>query len=75
MKKIAVFCSARKEIDPQFNKVAREFVRAASLRGYGIVSGGTIKGTMGEISWCHSAFHGRVCLSGPFGGHMDRYHG
>ena len=49
-KKIAVFCSARKEIDPQFNKVAREFVRAASLRGYGIVSGGTIKGTMGEIS-------------------------
>ena len=50
MKKIAVFCSARKEIDPQFNKVAREFVRAASLRGYGIVSGGTVKGTMGEIS-------------------------
>lgn len=50
MKKIAVFCSARKEIDPQYNKVAREFVRAASLRGYGIVSGGTTKGTMGEIS-------------------------
>lgn len=50
MKKIAVFCSARKEIDPQYDKVAREFVRAASLRGYGIVSGGTIKGTMGEIS-------------------------
>ena len=50
MKKIAVFCSARKEIDPQYDKVAREFVRAASLRGYGIVSGGTVKGTMGEIS-------------------------
>ena len=50
MKKIAVFCSARKEIDPQYDKVAREFVRAASLRGYGIVSGGTTKGTMGEIS-------------------------
>ena len=50
MKKIAVFCSARKEIDPEYNKFAREFVRAASLRGYGIVSGGTIKGTMGEIS-------------------------
>jgi len=29
MKKIAVFCSARKEIDPEYNKVAREFVRAA----------------------------------------------
>ena len=50
MKKIAVFCSASFEIDPKYNKVAREFVRAASLRGYGVVTGGTIKGTMGEIS-------------------------
>ena len=49
-KRIAVFCSASFEIDPKYNKVAREFVRAASLCGYGIVSGGTIKGTMGEIS-------------------------
>lgn len=49
-KKIAVFCSASSKIDPKYNKVAREFVRAASLRGYGIVTGGTIKGTMGEIS-------------------------
>lgn len=48
--KIAVFCSASFDIDPQYNKVARDFVRAASLRGYGIVTGGTIKGTMGEIS-------------------------
>lgn len=49
-KKIAVYCSASYEIDPEFNKVARGFVRAASLRGYGIVTGGTIKGTMGEVS-------------------------
>lgn len=49
-KKIAVFCSASFEIDPKYNKVARDFVRAASLRGYGVVSGGTVKGTMGEIS-------------------------
>lgn len=48
--KIAVFCSASPDIDPKYNKVARDFVRAASLCGYGIVSGGTIKGTMGEIS-------------------------
>lgn len=48
--KIAVFCSASFEIDPKYNKVARDFVRAASLRGYGIVTGGTVKGTMGEIS-------------------------
>ena len=50
MKKIAVFCSASSAIDPKYNKVAREFVRAASLRGYGIVTGGTVKGTMGEVS-------------------------
>lgn len=49
-KRIAVFCSASFEIDPKYNKVAREFVRAASLCGYGIVSGGTVKGTMGEIA-------------------------
>ncbi len=48
--KIAVFCSASFKIDPKFNKVAREFVRAASLCGYGIVTGGTVKGTMGEVS-------------------------
>ena len=48
--KIAVFCSASYTIDPKYNKVAREFVRAASLRGYGIVTGGTVKGTMGEVS-------------------------
>ena len=48
--KIAVFCSASFDIDPKYNKVAREFVRAASLCGYGIVSGGTVKGTMGVIS-------------------------
>ena len=48
--KIAVFCSASFEIDPIYNKVAREFVRAASLCGYGIVTGGTVKGTMGEVS-------------------------
>lgn len=50
MKKIAVFCSASFKIDPEYNQVAREFVREAGLRGYGIVSGGTVKGTMGEIS-------------------------
>lgn len=50
MKKIAVYCSASNQIDPKYNEVAREFVRTASSKGYGIVSGGTVKGTMGEIS-------------------------
>lgn len=49
-KRLAVFCSASYTIDPKYNVVARELVRAASLVGYTIVSGGTIKGTMGEIS-------------------------
>ena len=50
MKKIAVFCSASPNIDAEYNRVAREFVRAASSRGYGIVTGGTVKGTMGEVA-------------------------
>jgi uncharacterized protein (TIGR00730 family) len=50
MKKIAVFCSASFNIDQEYNDIARDFVRAASTRGYGIVTGGTIKGTMGVIS-------------------------
>lgn len=50
MKKLAVFCSASFNIDKKYNVVAREFVRKAASRGYGVVTGGTIKGTMGEIS-------------------------
>lgn len=48
--RIAVFCSARRDIDPEYNEAARLFVRGASLLGYKIVSGGTVKGTMGVIS-------------------------
>lgn len=50
MKKIAVFCSASVNIAPEYNDVARSFVRTASSRGFGIVTGGTVKGTMGVIS-------------------------
>ena len=50
MKKIAVYCSASFNIDKKYNVVAREFVRKAASRGYGIITGGTIKGTMGEVS-------------------------
>ena len=49
-KRALIFCSASKRIDPDFNHAAREFVRAACLHGYTIVSGGTTKGTMGIIS-------------------------
>lgn len=45
--KVAVFfCSASFDIDPKYNQAAREYVRAACLRGYAIASGGTTKGTM-----------------------------
>ena len=45
--KVAVFfCSASFDIDPKYNQAARDYVRAACLRGYGISSGGTTKGTM-----------------------------
>lgn len=49
-KKVAVFCSASYTIDPLFNEAAREFVTKAASEGFTIVSGGTIKGTMGVIS-------------------------
>ncbi len=49
-KKIAVYCSASYTIDPEYNRVARDFVRAAVADGFTIVSGGTVKGTMGEIA-------------------------
>jgi len=49
-KKIVFFCSASYGIDPKYNQAARDMVRAACLRGYTIVSGGAIKGTMGAIA-------------------------
>lgn len=50
MEKIVVFCSASSGIDPEFNAAAEDFVRKAVGKGFGIVSGGTVKGTMGVVS-------------------------
>lgn len=44
------FCSAVSEIDPKYNQAARACVRAACLSGYGIVSGGTVKGCMKVVA-------------------------
>lgn len=52
-KRAVFFCSAVKDIDPAFNQAARECVRAACAAGYGIVSGGTTKGTMDVV--CRAA--------------------
>ena len=49
-RRIVFFCSASKDIDPEFNQAAREAIRAACSLGYTIVSGGTVKGTMGELA-------------------------
>jgi len=49
-KKIVIFCSASYDIEPKFNEAARDFVRTACSRNYAIVSGGTVKGTMGVIA-------------------------
>lgn len=58
-KRAVIFCSASYEIDPKYNQAAREVVRAACLRGYTIVSGGTVKGTMGVVSDAVVEFGGR----------------
>ena len=58
-RRIVFFCSASKDIDPKYNQAAREAIRAACSLGYTIVSGGTVKGTMGEISDEVVKNHGR----------------
>ncbi|MDD6253993.1 MAG: TIGR00730 family Rossman fold protein [Candidatus Cryptobacteroides sp.] len=49
-KKLAIFCSASYDIDPEYNTAAAEFTRRACAKGYVIVSGGTVKGTMGVVA-------------------------
>lgn len=49
-KRVVVFCSASNDIDPKYNRAARDTVRALCDLGYGIVSGGSFRGTMGYVS-------------------------
>lgn len=49
-KQVVIYCSASYTIDPAFNEVARALVRKLCAEGYSIVSGGTVKGTMGVIA-------------------------
>lgn len=50
MKQVTIFCSASNKIDPKYNAAARELVRALHALGYGIISGGGARGTMGAIT-------------------------
>ncbi len=50
MKQVTIYCSASNKIDPKYNAAARELVRALHALGYGVVSGGGDRGTMGAIT-------------------------
>ncbi len=49
-KKAVFFCSSYSGIDEKYNRAAREAVRAACSKGYGIVSGGSFRGTMNVVA-------------------------
>lgn len=49
-RKIVVYCSASYGIDPKFNAAAEDLVRRLVAMDFTIVSGGTVKGTMGVVS-------------------------
>lgn len=49
-RKIVIYCSASYDIDGKYNQAARELTRAACSLGYTIVSGGSIRGTMGAVA-------------------------
>ena len=50
MDKIVVFCSASSQIPESYNEGAAAVIKGLCAKGYGIVSGGTVKGTMGVVS-------------------------
>lgn len=70
-RRIAVFCSASFTVDPKFNSVTAEFARKAVAAGHVIVSGGTVKGTMGVLSDTLAACGGTHI--GVIPGFMEQY--
>ncbi len=50
MKNVVIFCSASYAAPRKFNEKAAMVVEGLCAKGYGIVSGGTGKGTMGWVS-------------------------
>jgi len=49
MKKVAIFCSSSYTVDPVYNEAAARLVDCLADAGYAMVSGCTVKGTMGVI--------------------------
>lgn len=50
MDKIVIFCSASNDAPAKFNESAYSLVSALCAKGYGIVSGGSFRGTMGYVA-------------------------
>jgi len=50
MKQIVIYCSASEAAPQKFNEKAADMVCGLCAKGYGIVSGGTLRGTMGAVS-------------------------
>lgn len=48
--KAVIYCSASFDIDPEYNEIARDLVKALCRQGYDIVTGGTVKGTMKVVA-------------------------
>lgn len=53
-RKVVVFCSASYDIDPKYATAARDVVRALRALNRTVVSGGSFRGTMGDVAdECH----------------------
>ena len=50
MDSVAIFCSSSSGLDSRYEAAARELVEGLCRKGYGIVSGGSFRGTMGVVS-------------------------
>ena len=67
MKQIVIYCSASSAAPEEFNLKAAQLVSGLCAKGYGIVSGGTLKGTMGAVS------RAVVCGGGHHKGVLPRF--
>ena len=71
MKTIAIFCSASDTLDGKYTAPARDLVEGLCRKGYGIVSGGSFRGTMGVVSDTVKAEGGYH--KGVMPGFMDKF--
>ena len=50
MESVVIFCSSSSEAAPEYNQCAARLVEGLCAKGYGIVSGGSFRGTMGAVA-------------------------